>query len=80
VFLLVPAYPGCPRPKAVKRLCVCVCVCFNFECGLLSVFVLLFLKLELDFADGSFMLFVVLECTLANVALLMICAFPVENN
>jgi len=27
VFLLVPAYPGCPRPKAVKRLCVCVCVC-----------------------------------------------------
>jgi len=27
VFLLVPAYPGCPGPKAVKRLCVCVCVC-----------------------------------------------------
>jgi len=26
VFLLVPAYPGCPGPKAVKRLCVCVCV------------------------------------------------------
>ena len=25
VFLLVPAYPGCPGPKAVKRLCVCVC-------------------------------------------------------
>ena len=25
VFLLVPAYPGCPGPKAVK-LCVCVCV------------------------------------------------------
>jgi len=24
---LVPAYPGCPGPKAVKRLCVCVCVC-----------------------------------------------------
>jgi len=23
VFLLVPAYPGCPGPKAVKRLCVC---------------------------------------------------------
>ena len=23
VFLLVPAYPGCPAPKAVKRLCVC---------------------------------------------------------
>jgi len=27
VFLLVPAYLGCPGPKAVKRLCVCVCVC-----------------------------------------------------
>ena len=26
VFLLVPAYPGCPGTKAVKRLCVCVCV------------------------------------------------------
>ena len=24
VFLLVPAYPGSPRPTAVKRLCVCV--------------------------------------------------------
>jgi len=24
VFLLVPAYPGCPGPKAVQRLCVCV--------------------------------------------------------
>ena len=30
VFLLVPAYPGCPRPKAVKwLLCVCVCVCMR---------------------------------------------------
>jgi len=27
VFLLVPAYLGCPGAKAVKRLCVCVCVC-----------------------------------------------------
>jgi len=27
VFLLVPAYPDCPGPEAVKRLCVCVCVC-----------------------------------------------------
>ena len=26
MFLLVPAYPGCPGPKAVKRLCVYVCV------------------------------------------------------
>jgi len=24
VFLLVSAYPGCPGPKAVKRLCVSV--------------------------------------------------------
>ena len=30
VFLLVPAYPGCPGPKAVKRLCVSVCVCVLF--------------------------------------------------
>ena len=27
MFLLVPAYPGSPVPKAVKQLCVCVCVC-----------------------------------------------------
>jgi len=26
VFLLVPAYPGSPRPTAVKRLCVRACV------------------------------------------------------
>jgi len=26
VFLLVPAYPGSPGSKAIKRLCVCVCV------------------------------------------------------
>ena len=26
MFLLVPAYPGGPGQKAVKRLCVCVCV------------------------------------------------------
>ena len=25
MFLLVSTYPGCPGPKAVKRLCVCVC-------------------------------------------------------
>ena len=28
-ILLVPAYPGCPGKKAVKRLCVCVCVCMS---------------------------------------------------
>ena len=27
MFLLVPAYPGGPGQKAVKRLCVCVCLC-----------------------------------------------------
>ena len=26
VFLLVPGYPGIPRARAIKRLCVCVCV------------------------------------------------------
>ena len=25
MFLVVPAYPGSPGQKAVKRLCVCVC-------------------------------------------------------
>jgi len=29
MFLLVPAYPGSPGSKAVKRLCVCVCVCVS---------------------------------------------------
>jgi len=24
---LVPAHPGSPRQRAVKRVCVCVCVC-----------------------------------------------------
>ena len=28
-FFLVPAYPGCPGQKAVKRLCVCVFVEFS---------------------------------------------------
>jgi len=27
VFLLVLAYLGSPRPRAVKQLCVCVCAC-----------------------------------------------------
>ena len=26
MFLLVPAYTGSPRQKAVKQVCVCVCV------------------------------------------------------
>ena len=30
-ILLVPAYPGCPEKRAVKRLYVCVSVCV---CGL----------------------------------------------
>jgi len=30
VFLLVPAYPGSPGPRAVKRLCVCVTALWNF--------------------------------------------------
>jgi len=29
VFLLVPAYLGCPGPKAIEWLCVCVCVCLQ---------------------------------------------------
>ena len=36
MFLLVPAHPGSPGPKAVKRLCACVCVCVcdsSIDCG-----------------------------------------------
>jgi len=37
VFLLVPDYPGCPGPKAVKRLCMyvyfSVCMMFCKECS-----------------------------------------------
>ena len=37
-ILLVPAYPGCPGKKAVKRLCVCACVLIliQFHVGLNS--------------------------------------------
>ena len=52
MFLLVPAYPGSPGQKALKRLCVCVCVghidmqtyvqflqsTFGFVLGLLFVY------------------------------------------
>ena len=30
MFLVVPAYPGSPGQKAVKRLCVCVFICTHF--------------------------------------------------
>ena len=40
MFLPVPAYPGSPGQKAVKRLCVyvcvCVCVCV-FRCRITQV-------------------------------------------
>ena len=34
MFLLVPAHPGRPRQRAVKRSCVClrVCVCIVCDC------------------------------------------------
>ena len=28
---LVPAHPGSPRKRAVKRVCVCVCLCQIFQ-------------------------------------------------
>ena len=28
---LVPAYPGSPRKRAVKWVCVCVCVCVSSQ-------------------------------------------------
>ena len=36
MFLHVPAYPGSPGQKAVKRLCVCVCLSV-FSCTVLFV-------------------------------------------
>ena len=30
IAFLVPAYPGSPRKRVVKRVCVCVCVCYYF--------------------------------------------------
>ena len=39
VFLLVTAYPGCPRPKAVKRLCVCVFVEFSRQLNSRNCFI-----------------------------------------
>ena len=32
MFLLVPAHPGRPGQRAVKRLCVCVCVLCELLC------------------------------------------------
>jgi len=29
---LVPAHPGSPGQRAVKRVCVCVCVCYSYRC------------------------------------------------
>jgi len=31
MFLLVPAHPGSPGQRAIKRLCVCVCVCVLYN-------------------------------------------------
>ena len=50
MFLLVPAYPGCPGQKAVKWLCVCVslCVCILHQNLLLQVILEILPKLEYD--------------------------------
>jgi len=45
VFLLVPAYPGCPGPMTVKRLCVCLLV--RIICIYLKMFLLLVYSREL---------------------------------
>jgi len=33
MFLLVPAYPGSPGQRAVKRSCVCVCISCYYSCS-----------------------------------------------
>ena len=39
VTFLVPAHPGSPRQRAVKRVCVCVCVgCYSAEPPAVEVF------------------------------------------
>ena len=35
---LVPAHPGSPGKRAVKRVCVCVCVCDVLRCYLTGLF------------------------------------------
>ena len=52
LFLLVPAYPGCHGPSAVKRLCVCVCVCVRLR-NLKHLFFYLERKLSCYAADRS---------------------------
>ena len=34
---LVPAHPGSPGKRAVKRVCVCVCVCVYDDCVLVCI-------------------------------------------
>ena len=38
MFLLVPAYPGNPGQKAVKRLCVCVLKCKHGDASQLDMY------------------------------------------
>jgi len=47
MFLLVPAYPGSPGQKAVKRLCVCVCVRACVD----SIFSTVFVQFKEDFVS-----------------------------
>ena len=41
---LVPAHPGSPGQRAIKRVCVCVCVCVCVQVGNLLLFMLTLLK------------------------------------
>ena len=44
MFLLVPAYPGSPRQKAVKLLCVCVCVCVDVRKNIIFMLACVFIQ------------------------------------
>jgi len=41
-IFLVPAHPGSPGQRSVKRVCVCVCVCVWTVCVYIAVLFLIF--------------------------------------
>ena len=40
---LVPAHPGSPGQRAVKRVCVCVCVCVTADTCKITIIIIIFI-------------------------------------